>query len=68
MPNPTANQNPLEVGDFIAIPAWKICGCVLKITPNHLGSEQSVRVLLQERPDDDNGRWYRLEPSQFEVL
>ena len=58
----------INIGDFIKIPAWRVEGCVINTRPaSALGSEHAQEVLLEEKPDDPDPRWYRLEPGEFEV-
>ena len=66
-PHPTA---PLEVGDFIDIPAWDATGCVMAIGPATLGSPDAIEVRLQESPDAPADAWrcYRLEPDEYRVV
>lgn len=58
------------VGEFVAIPAWRVAvGQVIDQRPaSTLGSEAAVEVLVEQRPDDPAPRWYRLEPTEFEVV
>ncbi len=62
------NERPVRVGHFIEIPAWHVIGCVLRVEgPSPLGSGKSITVLLQEHPDDETGRRYRLEPDEYVI-
>lgn len=56
------------VGEFIRVPAWNTEGMVIDQRPSTLGSEDSISVLVEVKPDDPRPRWYRLEPSEYEVL
>lgn len=62
------DQQPLELGEFIFIPAWKVEGMVIAIAPSDVGTEQSISVLVEVKPDDPKPRWYRLEPSEYEIV
>lgn len=64
----TLDTTPLAVGDFIQIQAWSVFGQVTAIRPSIMGSEDSVTVLVQTSPKDELGRWYRLEPTEYEVI
>ncbi len=62
-----ANVNELSVGDFIEIPAWRVHGQVTALRASDLGSEDSITVMLQERPEGPE-RSYRLEPDEYVVI
>lgn len=61
---------PVQVRDFIEIPAWGAIGCVMDVKESDVGSDDCIQVLLQEDPEDPASNWkvYRLEPGQFEVV
>lgn len=57
---------PLEIGDFIEVPAWHTWGQVVAILPQSpLGSAASVTVRLEERRPEGPTNTYRLEPDEF---
>ena len=58
----------LLIGEFITIPAWQTSGQVIATRPAMIGSEQAVEVLIETKPNDPSPRWYRLEPTEYEVL
>jgi hypothetical protein len=60
----------VTIGDFIEVPAWNVTGCIVDMRPATLGSDDAIEVRLQHAPDEDERgwRWYRLEPSEYEVL
>lgn len=64
---PIVDAKPVLVGDFIQIPAWQVEGLVTAVGPSDTGSDDSITVLLQERPDGPERR-YRLEPHEYEVI
>ena len=58
----------VQIGDFIEIPAWKTFGMVQAIgKPPEFSPEGTIRVLLQERPDQPARAWkyYNLEPGEY---
>ena len=63
-------DEPVEIGEFIRIPAWKTEGMVIdRRRPTlPLGTVQAIEVLVEVRIDDPKPRWYRLEPNEYEVL
>lgn len=58
---------PIEVGDFIEIPAWRVEGLVTSVKAADLGSDDAIEVTLQEVPEGPERR-YRLEPDEYRVL
>ena len=60
------NTEQAKVGDFISVPAWDAYGQVIAVEPAWYGSNEARRVSLQERPESA-GRWYTLEPNDFEI-
>ena len=68
-PHPPATA-PLEVGDFIDIPAWDTTGCVMALGPATLGSPEAIEIRLQETPDAPEPAWrrYRLEPHEYRIV
>ena len=70
MINPTDNQYPIEIGDFIEVPSWSTCGQVQNVTGSMYGSSESCTVLIQEHPDQPAESWksYRLEPGEYTIL
>lgn len=65
---PTTNRPTALVGEFVSIPAWNVTGCVINQRPAMFGTDAAVEVLVEAKPDDPRPRWYRLEPSEYEVL
>ena len=64
-----ANTQRATADDFIAIPAWRVTvGCVLDERPATLGSDDAIEVLVQNGPDDNSPRWYRLEPDEYTIV
>lgn len=59
---------PVEVGEFIRVAGWHIEGMVIATRPCHQGPDGTVEVLVERDIDDPKPRWYRLEPTQYEVL
>lgn len=64
----TNTSDPVEVGEFISIPIWKVEGMVIQTRAAMFGSESAIEVLLEVRIDDPAPRWYRLEPGTYEIL
>ena len=60
--------DPVEIGEFISIPAWKTEGMVIATAPATLGSADAIVVLVETRIDDPSPRWYRLEPDEYEIV
>mgnify|MGYP001579449384 CR=1 FL=1 len=60
--------NPVEVGEFIEVPAWSIEGMVVAIESAWTGSEHAKRLLLEAKPDDPSPRWYHLEPFEYVIV
>ena len=60
-------MDKVQIGDFITIPAWKIFGMVQEVRPCPVGSEDAIRVLLQEHPEQPARTWkyYNLEPGEY---
>ena len=55
----------IKEGDFIEVPAWGVVGCVFAKRTATTGGASSVEVDLQEDPDSDDTRCYRIENDQF---
>jgi hypothetical protein len=64
----TTRATAIEIGDFIEIPAWRVEGLVIDTRSPMFGSDDAQEVLLQESPNDNRPRWYRMEPGQFKVI
>jgi hypothetical protein len=62
------NASPVTVGEFISIPAWQTEGMVIATRPAMLGSDASIEVLVEVKPDDPRPRWYRLEPAEYVIV
>lgn len=62
----TPDRTP-EIGEGIYIPVWHVEGIVLDVRPSMMGSPQSLTVLVSEHPDDETGRWYRLDPAEYRL-
>lgn len=60
---------PLEVGDFIEIPAWNVTGMVTSVDWDRsgFGTDASISITLQESPDGPEHR-YRMEPNEYRLL
>jgi hypothetical protein len=58
-------MSPVNVSDFITIPAWRTSGQVVAIEAAKHGDDNAVVVMLQEGPDATPRR-YRLEPGEWE--
>lgn len=58
------------VGEMIEVPAWQTCGMVMATAAALTGTEGSIRVLLQDHPDQPahNWRYYTLAPGEFEIV
>jgi hypothetical protein len=56
-----------EIGEFIEIPSWKTFGMVIGIQPPMYGSDDAIRVLIEEYPGQRIGdcKWFHLEPGQY---
>jgi hypothetical protein len=63
----TPDGYELEVGDFITIPAWSTGGMVTRIEMSEIGPDGTIKVWLQEDPDSEKTRVFRLEPGQYEI-
>lgn len=63
------NNESLQVGDFIEIPAWRTWGMVMEIQDPMPGTKE-IEVLLQEDPDQPARLWrnYRLQPDEFTIV
>lgn len=59
------NTQTIAVGDFISVPTWETFGQVIAVEPAWYGSSDARRVLLQDAPEQA-GRWYTLEPNEYE--
>ena len=57
----------LEVGDFITIPARSTGVMVTRIEASEIGPDGTIKVWLQEDPDSEKTRVFRLEPGQYEI-
>lgn len=60
-------MNKIKVGEFITIPAWNAAGQVIRTEAPWFGSDDAQRVLLQSSPADEEGKWYSVDPGQFEL-
>lgn len=65
MTNTKTQTTTIQVGEFIHVPAWQAQGQVIAVESARYGSDNAQRVLLQETPEDETGRWYTLEPNEF---
>ena len=59
-----------QIGDFIEIPAWHTFGMVHEVKGAPIGSDDAIRVLVQEHPEQPVHYWryYNLEPGEYEVV
>jgi hypothetical protein len=58
-----------EIGNFIEIPAWKTFGMVIGIEPAWHGSDDAIRVLIQEHPEQRTADciYFHLEPGEYTI-
>lgn len=63
------NNESLQVGEFIEIPAWETEGMVMNVKPS-LVIAGAIEVLMQEHPDQPLSAWrtYRLLPDEFKIV
>lgn len=59
------DTHELQPGMFIAIPAWKTFGCILKTEAPMMGSDDAIIVHLQEDPESDATRLYTLDAVEY---
>jgi hypothetical protein len=64
--NTMSQEQVVGVGDFIYVPAWEARGQVVAVESARRGSLDAQQVLLQEKPES-RGRWYTLEPNEFQL-
>jgi len=69
MSTTTTDDRP-AVGAMIEVPAWQTFGMVMAQGDAMFGPEGSVRVLLQEYPDQPARLWryYTLAPGEWEEV
>jgi hypothetical protein len=56
----------IEVGSFIMIPAWQTMGCVTEVRLATIGDDSAVDIKLQEDPESNRTRNFRIENGQFD--
>jgi len=59
-------KRQIEVGDLISIPTWNTFGMVTELHENVMGDESDQTVSLQEDPESEETRMFRVGPSNFE--
>jgi hypothetical protein len=56
------------IGQFIEISACQTFGIIIDEDPSYIGTDKAVRVKVQLHPDDENGKWFNLEPGEYELI